>query len=201
VRALLVLLALAAAPLARAAGDAPTPPEKAAASGGAAITFAVTAPSTLTYRLVHRFHTVEGVSKAVEGRARILPDRTVQAMVRARVDSFDSGNGNRDSDMRTATEAAKHPFVTLKAVGRLAEIASYPAERDLPLRGELTFHGRTRPLELTAKVRFETPARVRVDAAFPVSLEDFEVERPALLFVKVEDGLAIATKLTLEAER
>jgi len=40
-----------------------------------------------------------------------------------------------------------------------------------------------------------------VEGAFPVSLEAFEVERPSLLFVKVEDRLDLTAKLTLVAER
>ncbi len=173
----------------------------AASPDGSARTYAVAPGSVLAYRLVHKFHVVDGVSKAVEGRARLLPGGGVQAMVRARVDSFDSGNGNRDSDMREATEAARHPFVTLKAVGTLTEPASYPADVELTLRGELTFHGRTRPVEVPVKVRFETPERAAVEGGFAVSLDAFEVRRPALLFVKVEDRVDVTATLVLEAER
>jgi len=194
VRALALMLVVASPLLALGAEE-----ERAGAAEGR--TYAVAAPSAITYRLVHKFHVVEGVSKAIEGRARILPGGGVQAMVRAPVASFDSGNGNRDTDMRTVTDAARYPFVTLKAVGSLPAIASYPAAMDLVLQGELTFHGRTKPLEVPVKVRFETPEKAVVEGAFPVSLEAFEVERPSLLFVKVEDRLDLTAKLTLVAER
>jgi len=164
-------------------------------------TFSVAPGSALSYRLVHKLHSVDGESKAVEGRARILPDGTVQAMVRARVDSFDSGNGNRDAHMREATEAGRHPFVTLKAIGGAAEADSYPATVDVLLRGELEFHGRTRPVEVPVKVRWESPDRAAVDGEFAVSLEAHEVERPSLLFVKVDDRLVVRASLVLEIER
>lgn len=164
-------------------------------------TWAVAPGSVLAYRLVHKLHVVEGVSKAVEGRARVLPGGGVQAMVRARVESFDSGNGNRDADMREATEAARYPFVTVKAVGTLAEPATHPAEVELVLRGELTFHGRTRPVEVPIQVRFESADRAAAVGAFAVSLDAFEVRRPALLFVKVDDRLDVTARLVLEAER
>ncbi len=172
-----------------------------AASPEAGRTYAVGPGSVLAYELVHKFHVVEGVSKAVEGRARLLPDGGVQAMVRARVDSFDSGNGNRDADMREVTEAARFPFVALKAVGALPRVASYPATVEITLRGELSFHGRTRPVEVPAKVRFESSERVAVESTFAVSLEAFEVQRPSLLFVKVDDRLDVTVNLALEAER
>ncbi len=179
---------------ARPDGERPAGPE-------AARTYAVAPGSVLSYRIVHPFHAVDGVSKAIEGRARILEGGAVQAMVRARVDSFDSGNGNRDAQMRAATEAAKYPFVTLKAAGTLPPIESYPAALDLILDGELTFHGQSRPLKVPVKVRFESPARAKVEGGFPVSLDAFQVERPALLFVKVEDRLDVRANLVLEAER
>lgn len=168
---------------------------------GAPRTFAVAAESALAYRLQHKLHSVEGVSKAVEGRARILPDGTVQAMVRARVDSFDSGNGNRDAHAREVLEAARHPFVVLKVAGKAPAVAAFPATVDVPLRGELDFHGRTRPVEVAASVTWESPDRARVEADFPVSLEAHEIERPSLLFVKVEDRIDVSASLVLEVER
>jgi hypothetical protein len=171
------------------------------ASPHPARTFAVAPGSVLAFRLVHKFHTVEGVSKAVEGRARLLPDGGVQAMVRARVDSFDSGNGNRDADMREVMEAARFPLVTVKAAGKLLEVASYPATVELTLRGEITFHGRTESIEVPVKIRFETPERAQVESTFGLSLEAFEVQRPSLLFVKVDDRLDVTASLTLEEER
>lgn len=185
----LASLAPLAAALSLAAGDVPR-------------TFAVMPGSTLSYRLVHKLHEVTGVSKAVEGKARVLPDGGVQVVVRAGVDSFDSGNGNRDAHMREVTEAARYPLVQVKAVGAgVAAPASYPAAIELVLRGELTFHGRSRPLEVPAKVQFLSADRVTVEASFPVSLEAYGVERPSLLFVKVNDRIDLAAKLTLEAER
>lgn len=162
-------------------------------------TFSVAAGSTLAYRLVHRLHEVEGVAREVEGKARVLPDGRVQVMVRARTDAFDSGNGNRDAHMREAVEAARFPHVALKAVGRLELPATFPAELALPLRGELEFHGRTQPVELTVKVAFASADRATVEGTFPVSLTAHGVERPSLLFVKVEDAIQVDARLALEA--
>ena len=101
------------------------------AADGAPRTFAVADGSTLSFRLRHPFHPVDGRSRAVEGRARWLPDGTVQVMVRARVDSFDSGNSNRDAHMKEVLEAARLPWVQLKAVaeGLSAERWSSTASR------------------------------------------------------------------------
>ncbi len=170
------------------------------ASATAPRTFDVLPGSTLTYRLVHRFHTVTGVSRAVEGKARILPDGTVQVMVRAPLDSFDSGNSNRDAHMREATGSGAQPYVAFKGVGRAPLPDRYPAELDVPLTGELTLKT-PRPVEVTAHVRFASADHLTVTSKFPVSLEDHQVERPSLMFVKVDDRIVIDARLTLGAER
>ncbi|HSN92613.1 MAG TPA: YceI family protein [Anaeromyxobacteraceae bacterium] len=166
----------------------------------APLTFAVAPGSTLSYRIVHRLHAVDGVSKALEGRARLLPDGGVQVAVRARVDSFDSGNANRDAHMLEATEAGRIPYVAFKGVGAGVEVRSYPAVVEVPLQGVLDFHGRQEAVEVTARVRFESASRATVEASLPVSLDAHGVERPSLLFVKVDDRVVVKASLVLAAE-
>jgi polyisoprenoid-binding protein YceI len=166
-----------------------------------AATFAVQPGSTLSYRVIHPLHAVNGVSREVEGRARVLADGGVQVMVRVPVASFDSGNGNRDAHMREATEAGRFPFVELRAVGSGVIPAAGGAASPLRLSGELTFHGVTQHVDVPATVHWQGPDRVTVEAAFPVSLGAFHVERPALLFSKVEDEVNVTARLVLERER
>ncbi len=163
-------------------------------------TYTVQPGSTIAYDLVHKFHAVHGVSRSVEGKARVLADGTVQVMVRAPLDTFDSGNSNRDAHMLEVTEAARNPYVVFKALGRLVPPSSYPADVKLQLRGELTLKT-TRPIEVPVVVHFASPGRATLDAKFPVSLEEHQVERPSLLFVKVDDGITIEARLTLEGDR
>jgi polyisoprenoid-binding protein YceI len=192
VRRLLARLALVAA-------LAGAPPAASAAEAGP-LDLAVRPGSTLSYRLVHKLHEVTGVSKAVEGKARLLPDGAVQVMIRARVDAFDSGNGNRDAHMLEATEAARFPQVTLKAVGALQSPAAFPARVTVTLRGELTFHGVTRPVEVPVEVAFTSARQATATARLPISLDAHGVERPSLLFVKVDDAVVVTASLELAAE-
>jgi len=171
-----------------------------AADADAPRTWAVTDASTLSYHLVHKLHSVDGVARAVEGRARLLPDGGVQVAIRARVAAFDSGNANRDAHMQEVTDAARFPFVLFKGVASGVRIEGFPAELQVPLRGVLEFHGVTRELEVTARVRFPSAARAEVEATFPVSLTAHGVERPSLLFIPVDDRLDVTARLALSAE-
>ena len=168
-------------------------------AGAAPVDLAVGKGSSVSYHLVHKFHEVTGVSRAVDGKARLLPGGAVQVMVRARVDAFDSGNGNRDAHMLEVTEAARYPYVVLKAVGAVAPPAGYPATVEVALAGELAFHGVTRPVSMPAQVTFSGPKSASVAATFPISLDGFGVERPSLLFMKVDDTVVIKASLALGA--
>jgi polyisoprenoid-binding protein YceI len=153
--------------------------------------------STLTFHVVHKFHAVTGVARGVEARARLAPDGGLQVSVRARVAGFDSGNSNRDAHMLEVLEAARFPFVTVKGVAEGIRLDAVPGEVDVPLRGALELHGVSRPLDVTAHVRFTSPDRAEVEATFPLSLDAHRVERPSLLFVKIDDRVEITARLVL----
>ncbi|HSN15656.1 MAG TPA: YceI family protein [Anaeromyxobacteraceae bacterium] len=175
-------------------------PAEDAGAGPIAGTWTVVDGSTVAYHLVHKLHSVEGVAHAVEGKARVTPDGGLQFAVRARVAAFDSGNSNRDAHMLEVTEAARFPSVTARGAAEGLRLGAVPATVELPLRATLDLHGVARQLAVTARVRFESPGRAEVEAIFPVSLTDHGVERPSLLFVKVEDRIEIVAKLVLVRE-
>lgn len=192
--AVLTVLRLLAAIAALATEGAPAPAD-------APRTFSVTAGSTIAYHLNHPFHAVDGRSSGVEGRVRLLPDGGVQLVVRARVDSFDSGNSNRDAHMMEVTEAARFPFVTVKAAAAGVRVEGAPTVLEVPLRGVLEFHGVSREVAVVAKVRFASPETAEAEATFPISLTDHGVKRPSLVFVQVEDRIQLTAHLSLALER
>jgi len=157
--------------------------------------------SALLYRLKHKLHEVEGKARPTEGKARILPDGTLQVAVRANVADFDSGNENRDAHMKEATEAAKFPTIEFKGVASgLRMPTAFPAEQAVVLKGQLTFHGVKQPVEVPMKVVFTSASDVTAEGRFQISLESYKVERPSLMMVKVDDALELETKFQLKQE-
>jgi polyisoprenoid-binding protein YceI len=162
------------------------------------VDFAVdAAQSKAEYHLVHKFHEVVGTSKKCQGKAR-LTDGKAQIMVRIPVQSFDSGNVNRDEHMKETVEAAKYPEVELKALGEgITPPATFPGTTQANLKGQLTFHGVQQLLELPVTLVWESPTRVRAQTKFKISLDGFKVDRPSLMFVKVNDDLELSADLLL----
>lgn len=155
--------------------------------------------STVRYSIVHKLHRVDGQAGDVQAKAIAREDGTLVAQVRIPVASFRSGDGNRDLHMLETMEAGKHPFVAFKGLARLG------AARDLPvgplrLEGELDLHGVRRPLVLTLRLTPLVGGGIRVQGSFDVSLEAHAIERPALLFVKVDDLCHIDLDVVMRPE-
>ncbi len=188
---LALLLSVSPAFAQTAAAPAPAP---AAVPAGTNLTVS-TKDSSITYRLIHKLHKFDGVSKAVEGRARILPDGKAQVAIRAKVDSFDSGNANRDSHMKETVEAARFPQVELKAQGEAPIPASFPATVDRTFKAELSFHGIKKTLDVPVKLTYTSATGIRAEAHLTLSLDEFKVERPSLMFVKIDDAMQVDVSL------
>ena len=150
----------------------------------------------ITYHLVHKMHKVDATSHKVEGKARILPDGKAQVMVRAPSESFDSGNVNRDAHMKETVEAAKYPWVELKALGDgLVAPAAFPATVHKTFKAQLTFHGVQQVFDVPVDVTWESATSVKAATHFAISLDGYKIERPSLMFVKVDDELKLDATL------
>jgi len=155
------------------------------------------AASAVRFHVSHTLHQVDGVSRTVEGKAILEADGQVRTMVRVPVQSFDSGDANRDSHMLEALQAGKFPHVVFKGVGTVPASATGGRPADLTLRGELDFHGVKRAVEVPVTVEFARDGSARVRGTLVVSLEAYQVVRPSMLMIKLDDACSIAFDLKL----
>jgi polyisoprenoid-binding protein YceI len=153
------------------------------------------ARSTLTYKVVHKFHEVTGVNKKLQGKAAVKGDQAL-VQLRAPVEGFDSDNANRDAHMKEAVEAAKFPEVELKGVIKgFALPAKLPGQAKASLEGQLTFHGVTGALSVPVVIDFDAAGNAHAKSEFDVSLDQYKVERPSLMTIKVDDACHITADL------
>ena len=156
------------------------------------------AASVVRYTVIHKLHEVHGVSHAVEAKAVVKEDGQVLAMVRIPVASFRSGDANRDEHMLEAVNAGRFPFVVVKGIARLGpgrELppGATPTQAQVELRGVET--AQTIPVELA----LQPDGSVRAHGSFDVSLDAHHVERPSLLFVRIEDRCHLEFDLAMRA--
>lgn len=149
------------------------------------------------YRIIHKLHAVDGKSSKVEAIA-VLGDAGLKVMARAPVASFDSGNGNRDAHMLEAVEAGKYPYVVVRLLAPGFVLPPAPQKVELPVQAEVELHGVKVRQPVTLSLERVDERTVNVRFAFPTSLTAHKVERPSLLFVKVNDDLQISGAITME---
>lgn len=149
----------------------------------------------VSYRITHRFHEIEGKSTAVQARALVSRDE-IKVQVRIPVTSFNSGNKNRDANAMAAVEAAKYPFVEFKGTGRPCAMVAGTCK--FPLQGTLAFHGVTQPVQTEVEINLIRPNAALARFGFLVRLEDYHVERPSLLFIKIENAMPIQGEILME---
>jgi hypothetical protein len=150
----------------------------AAAAPTSATTYAIDpAASAIHYHIVHKLHRVTGRSQGAQGKAAIQDGGKVVAVVLVPASSFRSGDDDRDARVREILGSRGVSFVIFKGEGQLPE----------PVRG--------------APVELSPGGFARVQGSFAVSLDAHEIQRPSLLFVRIEDTCRIDVDLVLRDER
>jgi polyisoprenoid-binding protein YceI len=156
------------------------------------------ARSTIRYTVVHKLHEVQGSSSDIEGKALVREDGSTLAQVRVPVATFRSGDANRDTHMLEVVQAGKFPFATVKVILPLGPDLELP-EKAVMADGEIDFHGVKKRTTVPITFARQPDGSIRARGSFDVSLDAHGVERPSLLFVKVDDSCRIHLDLELRS--
>ena len=112
---------------------------------------------------------------------------------------FDTGIGKRDRDMREVLDTEKWPRAVYKGeITEHAAVDSTAAAYRVSTKGTLSLHGIDRAIEVPGTVVVEE-GRSRIEAAFTLKLDDYEIEAPSLaVFVKVSQEIALEVSVYLK---
>ena len=153
--------------------------------------------SYISYIGSHPLHSWEGVSKDISFNMECTGNHCV-LNISAPLESFDSGNDSRDSNMLYYTESLLYPEVSFKS-----EAFRFTGNfnTSIDMTGELTFHGVTK--EIPVKIHLykdldnESTISYWGKCSFIINLSSFNVSRPSLLKVKISDEITVGVKLKL----
>jgi polyisoprenoid-binding protein YceI len=155
--------------------------------------------STLSYTGDHRMHGWTGVSNAVNGTLLIDLEQPASSRIEivVPVESFDSGNSNRDSNMLDTVESDKYPdvqFVSEEIVVDQWDKTTDGYSGTWRVKGQLTFHGQTQPVEIPVIVKGGNGS-FEATGEFNISLKAFGVRRPKLLLMPISDEILLAGEI------
>lgn len=142
--------------------------------------------SYITYAMKHPMHDWD--AKSNMAKSVIVYNSTSQKIeavaVVVPVKSFDSGNSNRDSHAIEVLEALKFPNVSFSAS------SIQESDSQVTAKGNLTFHGVSKPVELKATKSVIKNA-LKLEGGFTINMKDFAVEPPGLMGIKTDDKITI----------
>ena len=146
--------------------------------------------STLTYHVSHPLHQTEGVSHAARGKG-VCTAGECEVLVAVPVQSFESGDTNRDLHMVQAVRGATFPMVTVRTTVPENGAASGTVHADLEVQfAGQTAHYQQVPFEVTT-----TGDETRIAGTIPATLSDFKIDPPSLLTMPIKNQIPVTVEL------
>jgi hypothetical protein len=147
--------------------------------------------STLTYHMSHPMHEVDGASHAAKGKG-VCHARQCDFLIAVPVNSFDSGDSNRDLHMIEDVRGAQFPMVVVRT--RFPEAATTSATIYADL--EVQFAGQTAQYKHLAFQRVAQGNQVQITGTIPATCSDFKIERPSFLTVPIKNDIPVRIEMT-----
>jgi len=149
--------------------------------------------STLSYHMSHPVHEVDGISHAAKGKG-VCHAGQCDFLIAAPVNSFNSGDSNRDLHMLQVTRGAQFPMVVVRTRFPEAETASPTVYADL----EIQFAGQTATYKHVPFQRVTQGKEVKISGTIPSTCSDFKIDRPTFLTVPIKNEIPVRVDMTWE---
>jgi hypothetical protein len=147
---------------------------------------------SLNYHVSFPIKDIDGVSENVKGKGHCA-EKICEFLVAAPVNSFVSGDGNRDNHMLEVTRAAMNPMIVVKVTFVNAD--------SVEAKAEVQFAGKSHTYEhIQISPRIKN-GEIKTSGRVPLKLSDFDVDRPSLLTVKIEDTVPVDFDLNWAIEK
>lgn len=146
--------------------------------------------STLTYHMTHPMHDVNGVSHAAKGKG-ICHAGECDFLIAVPVQSFDSGDSNRDLHMLEATRGAQFPMVIVRTQFPATATTSPMIYANL----QIQFAGQTAHYQHVPFQRMTQGNYVRITGTIPTTCSDFKIVRPSFLTVPIKNEIPVSVDM------
>ena len=140
----------------------------------------------IVYYGVHALHKWEGSTTKTTGTLSYDKNKkTYSCNITVPLNTFSSGNDNRDSNMLTYCNAITYPDIIFKS--KMIAVNN----ESIDLEGIIEFAGKKRNLKTVANLIELNENEFSIQGEFEILLSDFGIPQPSLLFIKMEDNILI----------
>ena len=147
--------------------------------------------STLSYRVSHLMHQVDGVSHAAKGKGACHASQC-DFLIAAPVKSFDSGDSNRDLHMLQVARGGQFPLVQVRTRLPDAPQSAGTIFADL----EVQFAGQTVSYK---HVPFDVKPignEIHITGTVPATCSDFKIDPPSFFTVPIKNEIPVKVEMT-----
>lgn len=147
--------------------------------------------SFIEYGGSHFLHKWIGKSHLINGTILIDNKNPINSKVNISIPifSFDSENGNRDSNMLLVVEDFLYPDVRF-----ISTSISQVGETEYKVKGNLNFHGLEKEITFPVEVNYESDYTYFI-SSFSLNLKDFNIKRPKLMLAPISEIIEIRLQL------
>lgn len=114
------------------------------------------------------------------------------------LNTLETGNGKRDRDMLETLNAEQHPFAEFS--GKLEPMTELPAigeEKTVTASGNFSINGLTSDLTVEGTMQNQNGTLI-LEAAWEISLSEYNIEPPGILFYRVNDIQEVEIRVSLK---
>ena len=151
-----------------------------------------TTASYIKYTGNHTLHSWEGISKNIDFSMK-CEGNICELFVSTPLESLNSGNDSRDSNMLYYTESLSYPKVSFKS-NKFKFTGNFDTSIDI--LGIIDFHGIKKEIPINVNLSRENNSYWGI-CKFNINLNSFKVERPSLLMIKISEIIEIETKFNI----
>jgi polyisoprenoid-binding protein YceI len=142
--------------------------------------------------------TATGRTPAVEGTMTVAGRAITQAAVQADLKRLKSDEDRRDAQLSgRGLQISQFPQATFKLTTPIALSDTPKSEQELAVtaKGDLTLHGVTKPVQVTAKATWDG-TQIKVAGSTPITLADYGIEKVDVPgFVSIDDQGTVELQL------
>ena len=142
--------------------------------------------SLVTYYGNHILHKWEGSTTDVQGVVLFNEAKNqYECNILIPLSTFSSGNDSRDSNMLIYCKAFDFPYISFQSTSIKLNNSS------LEIEGKIEFAGNEKEIKTKAQLNSIDNKLFSIKGELNILLSEFDVERPSLLFVEIEDSVKI----------
>jgi hypothetical protein len=151
--------------------------------------------STLSYHMSHPIHHVDGTSTEAKGKGT-CGGAKCDFLIAAPVNSFKSGDSNRDLHMIEAVRGAKYPMVVV----RTTLPNPIPADGTIYADLEVQFAGQDMHYPHVAFQKSTSGKQVQITGTVPATCSDFKIDPPSFLTVAIKNEIPVSVSMTWQPQ-